>query len=659
MKKKKLRKKGIALLLAMAMLAGIMPQLNIPAHGAEMPDSTKFATAEELKQFNTNNNDGATNPAKVYFGNNNQKWWIAGSQGEKELTLFAESPLATDQQFESNYSQNKTYSEDWNCTYTGENPGNVYPNHYGASPLRNTLKGLESSYFTSKEQDLMKNTTVYTNDTKNSSVYSTTNKLYLAYCDNNDTHQYVTVGKNASDSLNSGLRIDQAYWGGSLFWLRTPHENNSYDVVVVGPDAWGDYHVYISTVLKDLALVPAFELDTSNVLFGSSVPAVSSEGSISSGDAFTLRYSGQNLGDVQVSYDKTKIEVLSPPPDGAYLVVQNSDGAWAKTQTTAGAVKPEQLGLKSFENCKIWLEKTDSNKRITYATLVTEEQGYSINIAENTGLNIASGNGNQKVAQNAPITDIIVKSERGYHLPDGYIDSVKQMVAPLNVTKTDTGFTISGTPTSDINITLPEATRNKAPTPTATFETTANSITVNVTNHKPEYGTPEYSLDGTNWRQPDNVIKNLSSGTQYTVYIRYNASVDYAESDTAQMSVTTAPAAYMLSIPDSAKADGSENIIKVNESDLGYNGQVTVKIKDNGAIKDGKLTLTRNDTEGKTITSEVFVNGVLFTDLIETIATFRAKDDEGSAITFKKPNGTGILAGTYLGTVTFAIDYSE
>ena len=42
----------------------------------------------------------------------------------------------------------------------------------------------------------MKNTTVYTNDTKNNSVYSTTNKLYLAYGDWDDD-QYVTVGKKS------------------------------------------------------------------------------------------------------------------------------------------------------------------------------------------------------------------------------------------------------------------------------------------------------------------------------------------------------------------------------------------------------------------------------------------------------------------------------
>ena len=149
---------------------------------------------EELKTFDTNDQNGK-NPAKVYFGNNDQQWWIAGSQNGN-LTLFAASPLAENQQFEPNWSQNKTYDSSWNCTYSdGSNPSEVYPNHYGASPLRTTLQGLETSYFTGTEQSLMNKTTIYTNDTKDSSVYSTTDKLYLAYGEFNGS--YITVGTNS------------------------------------------------------------------------------------------------------------------------------------------------------------------------------------------------------------------------------------------------------------------------------------------------------------------------------------------------------------------------------------------------------------------------------------------------------------------------------
>lgn len=217
---KLLCKKTYKSLLALMIMFSMFPQFTetVVAEETTLPVE-QFATKEQLKTFNTNDNDGEAKSAKVYFGNNNQQWWIAGSQDENSITLFVASPLASDQAFEQNYNQVKPYRADWNCDYTstgGSNPSDVYPNHYGASPLRSTLKNLEKSYFTSAEQGLMKDTTIYTNDTKNNSVYSTTDKLYLAY-GYIDDDQYITVGTNSKDSLNNGLRIDNSYWGNSFF----------------------------------------------------------------------------------------------------------------------------------------------------------------------------------------------------------------------------------------------------------------------------------------------------------------------------------------------------------------------------------------------------------------------------------------------------------
>lgn len=226
MKQRNLKKKVGSLLLAVAMIATSFPAFSHEVYAAELPDSTQFATVEQLKSFNTNDQDGK-NPAKVYFGNNNQQWWIAGSQQENGLTLFAASPLATNVQFSSTSDG----------TYDGKT---VNTNHYGASPLRSTLRGLEKSYFIGTEQGLMNNTTIHTNDTKNSSVYSTNDKLYLAYGDYRDD-KYITVGANSQDSLNNGLRVDMDYWGNSLFWLRVPSVSNSYGALVAEPGRYVNY----------------------------------------------------------------------------------------------------------------------------------------------------------------------------------------------------------------------------------------------------------------------------------------------------------------------------------------------------------------------------------------------------------------------------------
>lgn len=539
MKERNLKKKVGSLLLAVTMIVTSFPAFSHEVYAAEnqLPTETQFATAEELKQFNTNNNDGEIGSVKVYFGKDNQQWWIVGSQGEKELTLFAASPLARGQQFAKDYAY-KEYSDDWDCDYIGSNPTEVSPNHYGASPLRTTLKGLESSYFTSKEQALMNDTTVYTNDSRNS-VYSTTNKLYLAYGDG--YAKYVTVGKNASDSLNKGLHIDKPFWGDYTFWLRTPREFNVTAARVAEPT------VYVNSTHVDghNALVPAFELNLSSVIFASAAPAASSDGQATgyyAYKAFTLRYDAgkysKNLGSAVISYDDSKV-TLTDVPNGTYLVVQNKDGAYAKKITNETSVTPREVNysLNSFKNCKVWLETTDTTNRMTYATLA--KQGYDVNITASEGLTVT--NGVQSVVKDSAITDITVEVANGYYLPNGYTDTI-QGLNGLNIKDTtQTGFTITGTPTSDVNITLPAATvLPKADTPEVTISKTATSITATVTNHKTEFGDIEYKWDdGEDWEKDKKTLSNLQPNTTHKLAVRFTGNGFYQMSDEYSVDITT------------------------------------------------------------------------------------------------------------------------
>lgn len=531
-------KKLGSFLLAGAMALTMFPTFHTEVHAAgnQLPTKEQFATAEELKTFDTNDQDGK-NPAKVYFGNNSQKWWIAGSQ-EGNLTLFAESPLATSQLFEPNKDQNKAYSADWNCDYTstgGSNPSDVYPNHYGASPLRTTLKGLESSYFTSKEQDLMKNTTVYTNDTKNNSVYSTTNKLYLAYGDWDDD-QYVTVGKKISDNLNNDLRIDKDYWGGSYFWLRAPDESYNYTALVAVPG----YSVGISGVYNTNALVPAFELNLSSVIFASAAPAASSDRQLSKNDAFTLRHQSQaDIGTATISQSKGSIAVTDVTNENTYLVVQNSNGAWAKKVSSNDLVFAGDMdsSLTSFENCKIWLETTSD--RITYAEEATQGSGH--NVKANVGDNLTVTGGNiLQTNVSGNITEITIKVNDGYYLPDDYISNLQgQLNNGLSVTQKDNGFTIYGTPTSDVNIMLPAATQkvyNMAVAGNGTFTTvckdyqpiTANEFTI-TNNGNVDLENVKVSLTGTNedkFELSENKVTTIQPNGTTKVTVKPNNDLD-------------------------------------------------------------------------------------------------------------------------------------
>lgn len=474
--KQRYLKKPCSFLLVSAMVLTMFPTFSTSVHAEENQSPTKeqFSTVEELKNYDTNDNDRVKNPAKVYFGNNNQQWWIAGSQSNDSITLFSASSMGDGVQFESNYMANKTYDDKWNCTYPDREPAEVFPNHYGASYIRNvTLKEMEASFFTSSEQALINETTIYTDDTKNNSVYSTTDKLYLAYGDQED-YKHITVGKNSANDLNDGLRIDPSYWGKSgveLFWIRSPFvsnddPNDGSSVLTAWPSK--NYPAFNGAQTSNVEKIrPAFELNSSTILFASAVPSATSTGNLTLQDtdgdgAFTLRYDAgkysKNLGSAEISYDESKV-ILTDVPNGTYLVAQNSDGAYTKQITNETEVSASGMNLDSFANCKIWLETTDTANRITYAALAEKEQETAVNIAAGAGLNITSENGVQKVVPNTAITNIIVEAVDGYYLPDGYEDGIQGLngLTVTNITKN--GFTILGTPASDVNITLPPATK--------------------------------------------------------------------------------------------------------------------------------------------------------------------------------------------------------
>ena len=474
--KQRYLKKPCSFLLVSAMVLTMFPTFSTSVHAEENQSPTKeqFSTVEELKNYDTNDNDGVKNPAKVYFGNNNQQWWIAGSQSNDSITLFSASSMRDDVQFESNYMDNKTYDDKWNCTYPDREPAEVFPNHYGASYIRNvTLKEMEASFFTSSEQALINETTIYTDDTKNNSVYSTADKLYLAYGDQED-YNHITVGKNSANDLNDGLRIDPSYWGKSvleLFWIRSPFvsnddPNDGSSVLTAWPSK--NYPAFSGARTSNVEKIrPAFELNSSTILFASAVPSATSTGNLTLQDtdgdgAFTLRYDAgkysKNLGSAVISYDDSKV-ILTDVPNGTYLVAQNSNGAYAKQITNETEVSASGMNLDNFANCKIWLETTDTANRITYAALAEKEQETAVNIVAGAGLNITSENGVQKVVPNTAITNIIVEAVDGYFLPDGYEDGIQGLngLTVTNITKN--GFTILGTPASDVNITLPPATK--------------------------------------------------------------------------------------------------------------------------------------------------------------------------------------------------------
>ena len=389
MKKRRYLKKGLAILLTAAMVAGLVPTMSGGAVEVQAatengtgstPSVTAYATKTQLMNAFTPGEDGtAANYGKLVFGQdengNAQEWYILGKDtgvsGDNTI-IFAASPIATNQVFNSSTSD-KTYSYGVGTGY-GESAGSieVYANHYGASDLRGELQSMAANetYFTTAEQGLMNATTVKTKDTKNSSVtYTTTDKLYALQGDY-DNNKYLWAG--TSDSTVLAMN---SYWNsGDYFWLRSPYDRSSVSALPAFPG----YYVPYDSVVDGCAVQPASNLNLSSVLFASAATAASSDtvsNTIASETAMTLRFdgTGKNIGAAIYNVEAGTIDVRrGSTSQTVALVVQGNDGTsdWyyskkidASETINVSAIVSETNTPASIDlsNCKIWLEITDTD----------------------------------------------------------------------------------------------------------------------------------------------------------------------------------------------------------------------------------------------------------------------------------------------------------
>ena len=403
--RKKWFKKGSAVLLAAAMVLSLFPGMKgtlatVQAAENETPTSGYWTDVAGLKNFSLD--EANDTEGKIIFGQNGsgaaQQWKIAGvDSGIKDakgnvtdnIILFAASPLGSSA-FEDNYTTNKTYDSNWNCTYMVSTSGlEVFPNHYGASDLRTVLNNYmrSNNYFSESEKTKMNKTTIYTDDKKNGTTYSVTDTLYAPYGDYDELNdKYVTVGTNTSDSLNGGVKIDVSKWGNG-FWLRSTLDNLSDYALVANKDKYVDS----SFVFDSCSVVPAFNLNLSDVSFASAAEAASSsysgykENSGMTENTYTLRYTYTTGTDSAViSSDGTKVTVTNAK--GKYLMVQNRAGVYAMAiDSDSKTVNASDItmgsALDNFNNCKVWIESTDADRITTAKMAVT-----AINVIEITDI---------------------------------------------------------------------------------------------------------------------------------------------------------------------------------------------------------------------------------------------------------------------------------
>ena len=426
-------KKGTAVALTAALLAGLVPALpgaTVSVKAADgttkSPSVSTYATKAQMMDgtFAPNSSGEATNIGKLVFGKNSsgeaQEWYILGQDKgvlEDNTILFATSPIAQEQKFNSSDAK-KTDSSLWSdCDYYGgTSVKEVFANHYGASDLRAALKTMatSTSYFTTAEQLLMNPTTVTTVDNKNLCGYLTTDKLYALAADGPGSSDKTI--KAGSDNSTVVL-AKSSYWSsGEGFWLRSPYKYYGYALLTDQDDVFRT-----GTVDCKCAVQPASNLKLSSVLFASAATAASSDTAvaktIASGAAMTLRLDGTGKSIGTVTYNTTTGDIKVVKGSTAQtvsLVVQGNDGTndWYYNKQITGSETVNASDIKSalsltsdidLSACKIWLEITEDN--VSYAVNAEKEIERHVHCVCGTSGCKLSGNTHRDVTW-SPVSDL-------------------------------------------------------------------------------------------------------------------------------------------------------------------------------------------------------------------------------------------------------------
>lgn len=625
-------KKGMAFVLSLAMVAGLVPAMSGGANTVQAatgsgtePSVTAYATKDQLMTaFNPDSNGDATTIGKLVFGKNSssvaQEWYILGRDtgvsGDNTI-IFAASPIARKQAFEDDDSNKKTFASSFGVYET--NPSDVYQNHYGASDLRVALKNMatNTSYFTTAEQGLMNPTTVTTNDILNSTIYTTTDKLYALTADGAG-FPYTTI-KVGSD--NNTVLAESSYWrSGELFWLRSPSDLDSSDNI-----AWVAYpgkYVYGSIVSTKFAVQPASNLNLSSVLFAFAATAASSDKAeartIADGTAMTLRLDGTGKDIGTATYNTTTGDIKAvkgATSQTVALVVQGNDGTnnwyYSKKITGTDVVNVSDIVAESntpasidLSACKIWLEATDSTENLTYAVNATETTIkiiHSVAITDietpvsNTALDTEASCATTGVSSTTPqITWTSSDTTAGYNT--SYTASITLTATTGYEFIDSTTATVSGNNATSI-------TKNTDGTLTVTYDfpATAKDRLISITT--PQAITVANGTAYSDMNLPEQVNIVTEGNTVSSASVTWNTTTPAGGSyEPSELTEQTVILTGTVTCPDSIDDNGIPltTTITITISAAGIVGAPTVNLAAGTYTENQSVTLT-SSTEGATI----------------------------------------------------------
>ena len=589
--------------------------------------NTTYVTRDELMTAFKPNADGtATNYGKLVFGKKSdgttaQEWYILGADSgvtRDNTIIFAASPIATVQKFDSS-STNKTDSNLWSeCNYGGASVTEVFANHYGASELRAVLKGMtdgsNTSCFTTAEQGLMNDTTVTTTDKKNRKNYTTTDKLYALAADGaGDSYKIIKAG---SDN-RTVLAIRNYCNSGEGFWMRSPNDSFSYASLY----AWPDHKVNLKEVYYYAAVQPASNLNLSSVLFASAAKVASSVetyGRITEGQPMILRLDGTGKDIGTVTYNTTTGNIKAVKggiSQSVALVVQGNDGTddWFYSKTIAASETINTSTIKSalalssdidLSACKIWLETTDSTENLTYAVNATEAATSNITSVAITDIDTPAANTALDTSASCTTTGVSSTTPQITWTPNdttaGYNTSYTASITLI--ADTDYEFTDSTTATV-LGNSATSVTKNADGTLTVTyaFPATAKDKLTSITAPQAITVANGTAYDAMNLPATVNIVTegNTESSAQVTWDTTTPASGSY---DPAVLTQQTVTLNGTVDCPDSIDANGVSltTIITITISAAGIVGAPTANPTAGTYSENQSVTLT-SSTVGATI----------------------------------------------------------
>ena len=626
-------KKGMAFVLSLAMVAGLVPAMSGGANTVQAatgsgtePSVTAYATkAQLMTAFTPDANGTATTKGKLVFGKNSdgnlQEWYILGADSgvtRDNTIIFAASPIATVQKFDSS-STNKTDSNLWSeCNYGGASVTEVFANHYGASELRAVLKGMtdgsNTSCFTTAEQGLMNDTTVTTTDKKNRKNYTTTDKLYALAADGaGDSYKIIKAG---SDN-RTVLAIRNYCNSGEGFWMRSPNDSFSYASLY----AWPDHKVNLKEVYYYAAVQPASNLNLSSVLFASAAKVASSVetyGRITEGQPMILRLDGTGKDIGTVTYNTTTGNIKAVKggiSQSVALVVQGNDGTddWFYSKTIAASETINTSTIKSalalssdidLSACKIWLETTDSTENLTYAVNATEAATSNITSVAITDIDTPAANTALDTSASCTTTGVSSTTPQITWTPNdttaGYNTSYTASITLI--ADTDYEFTDSTTATINGN-TATSVNKNADGTLTVTyaFPATAKDKLTSITAPQPITVANGTAYDAMNLPATVNIVTegNTESSAQVTWDTTTPVGGNYDPSVLTEQTVTLNGT---VTCPDSIDANGITltTTITITISAAGIVGAPTANPTAGTYSENQSVTLT-SSTVGATI----------------------------------------------------------